>query len=405
MSEWLWRQIGGWRRLHISGDHLEFVVAQVIAQGFRLWHIQRRGTEFECVVTEGGYECLTHLAGERGFAVQTVRQGGIPFRWLQIRVRPFLLVGLVTAIAMAFYATTHIWVVQVTDPALSTPAKTGVVQAVADAGLRIGVSRWSLDIPAIRQRALQQLPEYSWLGIHVRGVVASVDGVRFVKPPPPHLSDRLVASQSGRVTAVSVYMGEPEVHAGAIVVKGQTLIAGVVSEEPLKNPDNVQSTKTRRVVTPAEGIVLADVIYRVRVFQPLVERTWQVTDEAVVRRYIEFGDGEMVTIWGEASVPFTHYTMQKIVRPMRFARVEWPVRMVELVYNKRVSRMMRLSRRQAVRRARERALQDVRKIVPKGAARVQDQVRVALAPKGVRVDVTWVVNQNIAVPWSAVKPS
>ncbi|PSR23623.1 MAG: hypothetical protein C7B45_02325 [Sulfobacillus acidophilus] len=401
MSGWLWRQLRGWRHLYMSGDHLESVVADVIAQGFRIWRVQRCGDQFECVVTESAYGYVQNLAGAYGLSIRTERQGGIPFRWQQIHRRPFLLLGLVTAVAMIVYATSHIWVVQVNDPDLSASAKAKMVQAVAKAGLKVGVSRSALDIAAIRRRTLMQLPEYSWIGIRVQGVVASLDGIRFVTHPPEHLSLQLVASHPGRVSAVYVYMGDPQVRAGEMVSQGQTLIAGVVRE----SSGDAKSPVSHSLVTPAEGVVMADVTYRARVFQPWIEHTWQSTAERVVHRYIELSNGEMVPVWGFEPLPFEHFTVQKIVRPLHFAGVEWPVRMVDLVYNKRVSRTIRLTRRQAVRRARERAMADIGKMVPKSASRVQDQVRVTLAPNGVWVSVTWVMNQNIAVPGRSVKPS
>lgn len=396
MSGLLIRVISGWRLLRLRGRGLEKLITQVTALGFRLWRVERHRDELSALVSEGAYEALAELAQALNISVVTVRRGGLPFRWRQIRLRPFLLLGLATAWGMIIFATSHVWAVKVVAPNLSPKADTELVQAASQAGLRVGSSYNSLNLAAIRRRMLVQLPQYSWIGLHARGMVAVIDGIRFVRRPPDDLPARLVASHGGTVTAIAVYMGEPEVLAGERVKKGQVLISGVVTEIKAVQPKDAKKPEEESVVTPAKGEVMADVTYRVKRYQPYLDHEMVLTHRSVTERFLEFNRGPLVAIPSLHTLSYAHYTTQKNVWQMRLAGVDLPVRMIDLVYNERVRHTVRLSRRQAVQRGRERALEQVKKSVPRRSRRVSDTVRVAETKKGVWVTVTWVMNCNIA---------
>lgn len=405
MSSVLIRLLTGWRQVRVKGLELESLITVVVEGGFRLWRVERHKDELWALISEEGYEALAALARERGLEVSTLKRGGLPFRWRQMRHRPFLLVGLATAWMIVLYATSHIWAINVTVQGLSPTAKAQLVQTAERSGLRIGSNERRLDIPHIRRLMLSGLPEYSWIGIHTRGMVAIIDGIRFVDRPPNHLPPRLVATHAGKITAVYVYMGAPDVQVGESVRKGQSLIAGVVSDiSPIQPKDAKQPTE-QSVVTPAEGEVMADITFRVKVFQPYTYQRLVRTGQVAHQRFIQFVPGGVFALPSLQPKRFPHYTVEKNVNPVRFAGVGLPVRVIDLVYNKEVKHTVRLNRREAVRRGRERALADLRIKIPKDGKRVGATVKVSYVKQGVWVTMTWTVNDNIAAPPRAARRS
>ena len=396
MSGVLVRVFGGWRMVRIRGRKAERLLSLLAERGFRIWRVVRRRDELHCLVTEEGYEVLASLAEELGSVdVASLRQGGLPFRWQQVRRRPFLLAGLVSAWALVLYVTSHIWAIEVIVPNLSPPARQQLVRAAEVAGLRIGSPRSHLDIAHIRRTMLAELPEYSWIGLHTHGVVAVIDAIRLVNRPPDHLPPRLIATVSGKVTRVYVYIGAAEVSRGEEVKKGQTLISGVVSGEL---PGGGDKPREESVVTPAEGQVMADVTYTEKLFQPFKEERQMEIGNVYVRRFLEWNRSQVMEIPNPLPMSFTHYRATKIVTPVRFAGITLPVRFIEMVYNETAIRTVSLSPKAAVQLGRVRVLKALARRVPPGGQRVSQSIIASPQRRGVWLTATWVINRNIAAP-------
>lgn len=401
MTGLLLRLFTGWRLIRLKGRQSERLISGVVSRGYRLWHVERQRDELWCLVTEEGYEALSSLASEFAIEIATERRGGLPFRWRQFRSRPFLAVGLASAWLLVWYMTSHIWAIQVVAPQATPATQAELIAAAARSGLRIGAGTNRLDIPQIRRTMLSSLPQYSWIGIHTRGMVAVIDAVRFVERPSNHLPARLVASSAGRVTEVYVYMGTADVGRDELVQKGQTLISGVVIDAPPIQPKGAKKPVEESVLTPAEGQVLADVTYRVHLFQPLKESRQIATGHSFVQYFLEFGRSYVMTIPLMSPMPFKHYDIQKIVRPIRFAGIELPVEVVQLVYNEKVIHTVSLSAHDAIRQGRQRALAEMEKKIPKDGKPVRQSLKVAAEKTGVWVTLTRVINHNIAAPPNA----
>ncbi|MCL5116856.1 MAG: sporulation protein YqfD [Firmicutes bacterium] len=403
MTGILIRLFGGWRLVRVRGRQAEQLISALTVRGYRMWKVRRYGDELEGLLTQAGYDVLAVLAEELGTEVRSLRQGGLPFRWRQVKGRPFLLAGLATAWLMVLYMTSHIWAIEVVVPNLSIAQQERLIHTAEVSGLRVGASRSHLNIPHIRRLMLQDLPEYSWIGIHTQGMVAFIDAVKLVNRPPNHLPTKLVATASGKVTAVYVYMGAAEVLPGETVQRGQTLISGVVSGELPIQPEGAKKPMEESVVTPAEGQVMADVTYRVKLFQPLRERRLVTTGRVYVERFLELDQSAVVTIPSLGAMPFQRYQVQKNVEAIGFAGVDLPVRLIQIVYNEEVEHTVPLTLKSAAERGRQRALQAMRKRVPRDGVRVARSERIAAAKGGVWVTLTWVMNRNIAVPPGAAK--
>lgn len=398
MSGILMRLFSGWRRVRIKGRGAERVLSELAGRGFRVWQIQRRRDELYALMTEDGYNRLLVLTESRPLEVVSLSQGGLPFRWRQWRQRPFLLLGLFTSLAMIWWATSRIWVVEVTVPNLAPGEQQQLIQAAESSGLQLGSNRSTLNIPQVRRHMLGQLPQYSWIGIHTRGVVAEIDAVRIVNRPPDHLPPKLVAAQSGKVTAVFVYIGAAEVLPGEEVQRGQTLISGVVSGEPPVQPEGTQKPLEKSVVTPAEGEVLADVTYRKKLFQPLRKQIVRPTGRVYIQRFVEWDKSALTEVPNLRPLSYAHYRTRKKVEPLSFAGVHLPVQVIEMVYNEEAIRSVPLTSKAAEAYAKERLTRELERQVPKRATHVKQSWRVVHSKKGVWVTLTWVINRNIAKP-------
>lgn len=406
MNGSLVRALRGWRKIRVRGRRGERLFSDVARHGYRIWRIERvNADQLTAYVTEDGFFFVKKVADERDIVVDSLEQGGMPVRWNQMKSRPFMGVGFLTSLLLIWYATSHVWAVQVGTSNLAVGSERQLIAVAERSGIRVGASRSALNIPVIRQHMLQQLPHYAWIGIHVKGMVVVIDVVRLVERPHNHLAPKLVASDSGTVTAVYVYMGEPEVAVGERVTKGQTLISGVVTGTPPRSTTAQPHESEDSVTTPAEGEVYADVTYRSRVFQPFRERVLVPSGKHYIQRFVSFDQGKQYALPTLSEMPYRYYAVSTTDTALRFSGVKLPIRIIRMVYNEEVPRTIRLQGKAALAEGMRSAVASMKRRVPPDAKQVRQNVVVKRGKDGLWITLTWVMNRNIALMPSTVHKS
>lgn len=398
MGDFLYRFLSGWVEVRITGRHVEALISQIADAGYRLWSLQRRGGTFTFLVTLNALPVIREEALQRDLTVQLLRRGGLPIEWRKSRRRPFLGVGLLTAIGLVIYATSRIWVVDAVTPNISTAARAQLVSTAEKSGLTLGSVRKRLDIPAIRARMIRMLPQYSWIGISIHGVLATIQVVPLVSRPPFHTFSSIVAAESGTITKMLVYMGAPEVSVGEKVHKGQTLISGAVSAPSRVQPEGAKEPQLETVITPAEGDVFANVAHSVQVFQPFWQASVHSTHRSFVQAFLMVGNEGPWQYQGWGPVPFRHYQEHRIMTQVQYRGVNLPIKRLKIVYNETIITRRRLSRARVLALAVHRATEELSRAQKNKGPVVQVSQKARWTAKGVWVRVVWVVNQNIARP-------
>lgn len=398
MSDFIVRLFAGWIKVQAQGDDAQPLVTFLVSTGFRLWSLQPTEAGYTFYTTLSAMSPIRAYMAEHSLEVHILQQGGAPIEWNKSRRRPFLWVGLLTAIVLVVYVTSRIWVIDASTPGLSLEARQQLVTVAEDAGLGLGTVRSQIDLPKIRAIVAKQLPQYSWIGISLHGMVAIIQVVPLVSRPQLHIYSRIVASAPGQVTRILVYMGDPEVVVGDRVKAGQTLIQGAVTA-PIPLPEGSEKKPGQdTIVTPAEGEVWANVTHRVTVFQPLRQSISYPTGKRYMRKFIWIQDAAPWQYWGWQPVPFHHYVEKKEIYLLRWEGVNLPVKVLKIVYNETKTKVRRLQPGQAVAEATQRATSEMtRKVAALGPV-VQKSRQIRRTQNGVWVSIVWVVNQNIALP-------
>jgi similar to stage IV sporulation protein len=398
VSDFIFRLFAGWIKVRAEGDDVESLVTSLVTAGFRLWNLQPAETGYTFYTTLSAKSRIREYTAVHSLDIHILQQGGAPIEWNRSRRRPFLWVGLATAVGLIIYVTSRIWVINAPTPGLSPGARQQLVTVAEDAGLRMGTVRNQINVPKIRAAMVKQLPQYSWIGISLHGMMATIQVVPLVSRPQLHIYARIVASAPGQVTRILVYMGDPEVVAGDWVKAGQTLIRGAVTA-PMPLPEGSEKKSVQdTIVTPAEGDVWANVTHRLTVFQPLRQTISYPTGRKYIRQFIWIQDASPWQYWGWQPVPFAHYVEKKEISPLRWEGVNLPVKVLKIVYNETKTKVRRLRPGQAVAEATQRATSEMtRKVAALGPV-VQKSRQIRRTQNGVWVSIVWVVNQNIALP-------
>jgi similar to stage IV sporulation protein len=382
MTRALWMFLWGWVEVTLQAPKGERTLARLAEAGVVLWDLIRTDTGMRFRMRLRDVRRIRPVLRGSGARLRFGVRGGLPIWLARVRARPGLWAGALAAVLCVGYVTPRVWVIDV--PGVAVWREGPVLAAAARAGLRPGAVRGQIDRVAVERAILREVPGYAWAGLSLHGVVAVIR-LYAVRPRPPlGPPSRLVARAPARVTALSVYVGEPQVVPGDTVRPGQTLIAGWAPPGSRTGPI-------------AAGRVWGNVTHTVRIVQPLTERKLVTVGRRVVRRWLVLPGG--FAVWaggGRAPAGPVSRTVKTV--PLRWRGVDLPASWVEVVYNVAIPEERRYTPSAAEVRARGRAEEAVRHLLGPGRTLVARTERVSREKGRVVVTETVVVREDIAVP-------
>lgn len=212
-------------RLHIRLlDPLDVVSFRRLGQ-IPLWGLRRRGERFEFYLRPEDLPRLRELRQRGRPRVRIIGREGPPFWWRRLRRRPFLWMGGVLAVGLAYFLSAFVWFVGVegVDP----PRADLAAHLAKGAGLRPGISRNTLNRERIIGAVENGVPQLSWVGLDLEGTVAwlRLEGRRVGRRSVADgVYGPLVALRPAAVSRLTVFRGLPVANAGEAVLPGEILI-------------------------------------------------------------------------------------------------------------------------------------------------------------------------------------
>ncbi|MDQ7794084.1 MAG: sporulation protein YqfD [bacterium] len=313
-----WPRFTGDVRIRVEGRYAERFVNLCVSRRFAVTGIRRSGSALRLWLPVTALRSARELAREAGVRLRLEGRRGIPFVLRELRPHRGLLIGAVLAVLALNGLASVVWFVQVEGASRLSPAE--ILAAVDRAGLRPGRVRHGLDLNAIERRTLQAIDDLSWVGIEVRGIVATVEVVEKDPPAPlpPDPSPReLVAARDGVIHTLLVFQGE------AVVAPGQTVASGdLVIRAPPPAPGRLPH---------AGGLVRARVWYTGEAAVPLVWTYHRVTGRVHARWALCLAGWEIVL--GGKAVPFGQYESHRQTwRPPGWRNGDLPVELLRDTY-------------------------------------------------------------------------
>jgi similar to stage IV sporulation protein len=264
------RYLLGGLRLELRGQRVAEFINRALQDGIPLWHLVARPDRTLVTVPPGRFADLRPIARATRTRVRSVGRSGLPFRLQRLRFRHAFLAGIVLVLAALWWASGHVWVVQVRGTVLTDPR--AVAAAAARLGLQPGVWRSGVDIQALQRDLPVQVGSLTWAAVKLQGVRAIITVVEKRSPVPLDPAHRLdiVAAKPGTVLQVVPLSGQPLVKPGDQVQVGQPLILGQLmiwaGGRPMVLPGTAKPPReTVAKELPAQGYVRARVTYDLRV--------------------------------------------------------------------------------------------------------------------------------------------
>ena len=228
--------------------------------------------------------CRCELRPLGGTGGRTARRA-LRRRWPLLLAAALLLLGLLVS-------SLFIWEIELIGR--ESLSRGLLLRALEDAGVAPGACRPGLDADEVRSRVLERVPELAWMTVNVRGSRASVLLLeRSDKPEIYREKDAadVTAKCAGIVRRVSVLNGRPLVRPGQAVLRGETLVSGVM--DSLTNaPRGVR----------ARAEVLADTWYEITALCP-AGRLKETDGGTAQRRYALVVGKTRVNFYGRKIPP------------------------------------------------------------------------------------------------------
>lgn len=229
--------LAGECRVRVCGAFPEAVLNACAMQAVELWDmICENENTIIFSVTERNLDQTAQIAEKCMCSMELIScRGGSQSRKL-LKNHIWLLISAVFMLVLLYSSTLFIWDIKIYG--CEELAEGEVVRALADCGVGCGTYWPKINNELIRSEMLCRLPELAWMTINISGSRAAVLVSERDEKPEIYVETQgadIISSATGIIKKISVLNGKPMTEKGKSVVKGETLISGLMeslSREP-----------------------------------------------------------------------------------------------------------------------------------------------------------------------------
>ena len=136
-----------------------------------------------------------------------------------------LILGMIAVLLFLYYLTGFIWFIEISGN--DEVSGEQIFEVLSKQGVTVGVSKSQLNLRSLENLILTKFPDFSWVGINIKGVLMSIEVVERTSPELKEVQfGDVVAVENGLVTQVLPFRGTALVSIGDTVKKGDVLISG-----------------------------------------------------------------------------------------------------------------------------------------------------------------------------------
>jgi similar to stage IV sporulation protein len=364
-------------RIKIRGSIPEKFINLCLIRGILLWGIKRQGDDVQAYLRLPDFFRIRSLARKSQTHIQVLGYSGLPFMIKRLKRRKMMFVGAVLFFILLQIMTSYIWFVDVTGYKELSP---GYVAEVAKySGLRPGVSRENVDVKAIENDLLLNIPEVAWVGINIVGTRAVIEIVEKTMPKQADKSPaNIIASKDGVITEIIAIAGQPAVKKGDTVKKGDVLVKGMVQNAP---PTEIVPGQPAPVMPPpqlvrANGIVKARVWYESYGEASLLQEYWERTGRQTTAVQLAVG-GHQLNLKKVPPQPYDRFETEVVHKKLKVWRnSELTVESTIDIFHELNLSTREISIEEARELAKGKALQVVQQLIPESAQLVSRNIEI-----------------------------
>ncbi len=213
-----------------DGGFPERFINLCAASGISLWDVESRDGKFFGKTNIKGYKKIRRPAKKSSTKIRIKSKVGLPFFIHKNKNRKFLLFGAVVFVLGIALLSNTVWTIKVVGNQKVPEEK--IISVLSDLGLNIGVKASKLDRKDISKKARDRIDSLSWVSVNVEGCTATVEvKEKFEVEEDEDISttpSNVIARCNGELLYIETYQGTRVQEIGSGVIKGDTIISGVV---------------------------------------------------------------------------------------------------------------------------------------------------------------------------------
>ncbi len=217
--------------IEVTGSYPERFLNLCARNGIKFWDMQICDIGvFRITLRAKSFLEIAPVAKKSMCRVHIISKGGFPFFSRRIKRRSILVAGCAMFCVAAWIFTGFVWTINIDGFEGLDEEK--LRQRLQGEGLRIGAMHSSIDLEALRNNILIDMPELSYIYVNFSGAEAKVTARERKAPPeilPADVPCDIVADKDGIIHSITVKTGTPEVVRGETVVRGQLLASGYIT--------------------------------------------------------------------------------------------------------------------------------------------------------------------------------
>ncbi|WP_078577107.1 sporulation protein YqfD [Salipaludibacillus agaradhaerens] len=285
-NDWLHKSTG-YMKIQVTHASPETFIKECQRQGVLTWEVTFQEEErFTAYVLLTDLYKLKKMAKLLSCKIKFEEKKGLPFLLKKLSNRKGLVAGILGFIAVLILLSNMVWTIEIegTDPAMEHEVR----HVLEQMGIKKGAFQYFLPAPEIIQdNIMNELDGVTWIGVTKHGSSYHFQVVEkeIVEERPTTGTGHLVASRKAVIHDLFVEKGNPLIKPNQVVKKGDILVSGELGKEG----------KTTFIA--AEGEVIGEFWYKVRVKVPLSQTIETVTGRTAKKHGLKIGN-MTVPVWG-----------------------------------------------------------------------------------------------------------
>jgi similar to stage IV sporulation protein len=359
--------LSGYVEISLWGTNPEKVINMALSRGITIWDIRpKEKNHYQLKVSLGGYKALRILIRRSSCKAKIIKKKGIPFFLMRAKRRKILVCGTLFFCLTLYILGSFVWFVEVigNEKVLTET----IIAKAQEFGLKRGASKAGFNKNEIEDRLLVEIPELSWVGIHIQGTKIIIEVAEKTLLSAEHENNPadLIAGIDGTVEELLIFTGTPQVKEGDIVKKGQVLISSLVYPRLLiaENGDLLPDGDPEQV--KARGVIRARVTRSQMGQCALREKISRDTGKEKNAVILKLKARE-VYLRGTAANPFANYRIIRQVKPLfafKGRNTLGTVELITITYVEQIDEIRSWGIEGAYQEAARRVKEELRSVLP-----------------------------------------
>ncbi len=377
----------GYVEVMAQGSTVEQFVNALVRNKVPIWNMERKSeTTVLFSISLRHVHKMRRILRRYHCKVYFKKRYGAPFLMKRLLFNSGFLIGFFLFLASLFLLSNVVWNIDVSGAKPETEYK--IRQALTKMGVEKGKFQFFMEGSDEIQRNLSKtIDEITWVGVELRGTTFHLQVVEKKEPKmaKKESQQNLVASKKAVVRRIFVEKGKANVGVNELVKKGQLLVSSNIS-----NSDSV-------VLVPAKGVVFGEVWYKSSVEIPLVTKFSVLTGIENTKHYVG-GERFSLPVWGFKKNTIAEFERDVTNRPFYFLGYKLPISYKTVTFREKESVKREYSQKEAFEKAKEVALKDLQKILPKDSEVIGEKILHQRLEHGkVVLSIHYQVLENIAI--------